>query len=554
VPPSIARVHFVLYFYVMTNTSAPDYRTLYEESQKQLAAVELLYKKQEKSLLGQIEEYKQQLNLALIEANSLRAKLFGIKSDNRVKRAIDGNQLELFSLGASQEDLSASEEQLRKDAEQANREQEKSPAKGKGTRGKQIRMALPQHIEREEVVIDPQENLDGYKVIGEEVTEVLVMVPATFKVKRIVRRKWALENNHMTDKKGVLIAPMPSRTVKRGLFDESVMAHLLISKYVDHLPLYRLQKMFARMGVHIPMNTLTDNTAAGSQSIKPLYNALRREVLANRYLQMDETTMKVLGGGKKNACHTGYFWACHAPPDGLVFFQYSTGRDQGVPRDMLMGFKGVLQTDGYEAYRSVSKGNGDVNHLYCMAHIRRKFDEAAYNNTALAAHAVGEIAKLYKIEKEIREADPPMTEPQIVRKRVEQAMPVLDGMKAWMMEHYGKVAPKSPIGKALAYALSLWDNMYFYTVHGELQIDNNAIENAIRPIALGRKNYLFAGTHETAQNAAMVYSLFATCKKHDVNPQEWLTDILAKINDPNYEGKFSDLLPHRWKHKSQEKQ
>jgi transposase len=524
----------------MTNIAPPDYRTLYEESQKQMAEAESFY-------LQQIEEYKQQLSLALMEANSLRAKLFGIKSDNRVKRAADSNQLELFNLGASQEDLTASEEQLRKDAEQNNREQEKISPKRKGARGKSVRMTLPQHLEREEVVLDPDCDLSGYKVIGEEVTEVLVMVPATFKVKRIVRRKWGLENNHMTDKKGVLIAPMPSRTVKRGLFDESVLAHLLIGKYVDHLPLHRQQKMFLREGLDIPMNTLTDNTAAACRSIKPLYNALVREALANRYLQVDETTIKVLGSGKKNSCHTGYYWACHAPPDGLVFFQYDPGRNKGVPKDMLKGFKGVLQTDGYGAYQSVSKGNCDVNHLYCMAHIRRKFDEAAYNNMELAAHAVGEISKLYKIEKEIRESPVPMSEHQIVRKRLEQAIPVLDGMKSWMIDKYRNTTPGSPIGKALSYALSLWDNMYFYTAHGELQIDNNGVENAIRPIALGRKNYLFAGTHETAQNAAMVYSLFATCKKHDVNPHKWLTDVLSKLNDPNYEGKFSDLLPHRWK-------
>lgn len=553
-PSKLAGAGFVLYFYGMTNIAQPDYKTLYEESQNKLAQVELSYKKQEKSLLCQLEEYKQQLSLALMEANSLRAKLFGIKSDNRVKRAIDSNQLEIFSLGASQEDLSASEEQLRKDAEQSNKDQEKRASRRQTARGKSIRMTLPQHLEREDVVLDPDCDLSGYKIIGEEVTEVLVMVPATFKVKRIVRRKWALENNHMSDKKGVLIAPMPSRTVKRGLFDESVLAQLLIGKYVDHLPLHRQQKMFLREGLYIPMNTLTDNTAAACQSIKPLYNALKRETLSNRYLQVDETTMKVLRSGKKNSCHTGYYWACHAPPDKLVFFQYSPGRGKEVPKDMLKGFKGVLQTDGYEAYESVSKGNGDVNHLYCMAHIRRKFDEAAQNNLELAAHAVGEISKLYKIEKEIRESPVSLSESQIVKKRIEQALPILDGMKKWMIEQYRHTAPKSPIGKALSYALSLWDNMYFYTAHGELQIDNNGVENAIRPVTLGRKNYLFAGTHETAQNAAMVYSLFATCKKHDVNPHEWLTDVLSKLNNPNYEGKFSDLLPQRWKKRFPKKQ
>ncbi len=182
-----------------------------------------------------------------------------------------------------------------------------------------------------------------------------------------------------------------------------------------------------------------------------------------------------------------------------------------------------------------------------MAHIRRKFDEAFDYDKERAGYAVKQIARLYGIEKYIREADPQLTETQIVEKRMEEATPILHELKAWMLAEYPKVLPKSPVGKALAYALSLWDNMHYYTLHRHLQIDNNAIENAIRPIALGRKNYLFAGTHETAQNAAMIYSLFATCKKHNVNEQEWLTDVLQKMNDPEYEGKFSDLLPHRWK-------
>jgi hypothetical protein len=145
---------------------------------------------------------------------------------------------------------------------------------------------------------------------------------------------------------------------------------------------------------------------------------------------------------------------------------------------------------------------------------------------------------------------PAYCESQIVEIRREQASPILGQIKDWMLAEYPKVLPKSPIGRAIRYALPLWENMCYYTLHGHLQIDNNGIENAIRPIALGRKNYLFAGTHHTAQNAAMVYSLFATCKKHDVNPQHWLMDVLQKLNDPEYEGKFSDLLPHRWKRTS----
>lgn len=528
----------------MTSATEPDYKLLYEQSQQRLTEAESKILTAEK----QTASLAEQLHLALLEINGLRRKIFGIKSDNRVTKARE-DQLELFSLGATAQEIAASEEELRKEVGQLNEKQEKASEQRMRTPGTASRMVLPEHLEREEVIIDPAGDLDQYQIIGEEVSEVLVMVPTTFKVQRIIRRKWALKtyNNQDTEQKGVLIAPIPSRTVKRGLFDESVLAQLLIGKYVDHLPLYRQKKIFEREGIRIPASTLTDNTAAACQSLKPIYNALRREVLANLYLQADETKIKVLESEKKNACHLGYYWAYHAPVDGLVLFDYQPGRGQEGPKKLLKDFTGVLQSDAYPVYQAIFKNNEKVTQLFCMSHIRRKFDEAVSYDQKRATYAVEQIARLYKIEKDIRDANPAFTENQIMEIRREQASPILDEIKQWMIEEYPKVTPSSPIGKALSYALPLWDNMYYYTLHGHLQIDNNAIENAIRPIALGRKNYLFAGTHQAAQNAAMIYSLFATCKKHDINPQHWLLDVLRKLNDPNYEGKFSDLLPHRWK-------
>jgi transposase len=238
-------------------------------------------------------------------------------------------------------------------------------------------------------------------------------------------------------------------------------------------------------------------------------------------------------------------WAYHAPVDGLVLFDYQPGRGQQGPKKLLKDFTGVLQTDAYPVYQAIFKNSEKVTQLYCMAHIRRKFDEAVSYDQKRAGYAVEQIARLYKIEQDIKAEA--LTESQIVDIRREKASPILHQIKDWMIEEYPKVTPSSPIGKAFSYALPLWDNMYYYTLHGHLQIDNNAIENAIHPIALGRKNYLFVGTHQTAQNAAVIYSLFATCKKHEVNPQHWFLDVLRKLNDPDYEGKFSDLLPHRWK-------
>lgn len=519
----------------------PDYKLLYEQSQKKLAQTELRY-----SLA--LQETQQMLRLALLEANELRRKLFGIKSDNRVKKATVAGQLDLFPLGAQQSDIQASDALVAGEVEKSNREEDNQAEKRKKAATGRTRMVFPDHLPRQEQIIDPEGvSEQDYKVIGEEVTEVLVMVPASFKVKRIIRRKWALKDPLQLDKKGVLIAPIPSRTVQRGLFDESLLAYLLISKFVDHLPLHRQKQIFERIGMKIPPSTLSDNTNAACKSLLPVYNALKREALANLYLQVDETRLQVLEGSRNGSSHRGYLWTYHAVADKLVFFDYRTGRDKSGPQQILKDYCGVIQTDAYEVYKSLFAKNDNIQHYYCMAHIRRKFDEAVKYDQPRATWAVETIAKLYQIEKQIREAETPLTESQIVEKRMTEASPILTALKKWMLVEYPKVLPSSPIGRAMAYALPLMDNMKFYTLHGELQIDNNLIENSIRPVALGRKNYLFAGTHDTAQNAAMIYSLVATCKKNNVDPHEWLLDTLRKLNDPNYDGKFSDMLPHRWK-------
>lgn len=522
-------------------TTEPDYKSLYEQSQKQLAEAEKKY-----SLA--LEETRRMLQLALLDANELRRKLFGVKSDNRVKKATSEGQLDLFSLGARQDDIQASEVATATEVEEGNQRQQKQEEKRSKAVASRPRMVFPEELPRDIEIIDPEGvSEQEYKVIGEEITEILVMVPASFKIKRIIRRKWALKDPIKSEKKGVVIAPIPVRTIQRGLFDESILAYLLVSKFVDHLPLYRQKQMFERIGLKIPPSTLTDNTNAACKVLLPLYNALKREALANLYLQVDETRLQVLEDSRNGSSHRGYLWAYHAPVDGLVFFDYQTGRNQSGPKDLLKDYSGVIQTDAYQVYQSLFAINKNIQHYYCMAHIRRKFDEAVKYDRERATWAVNTIAKLYKLEKEIREAEIPLTESQIVEKRMIEASPILTELKEWMLQQYPKVLPSNPIGKAMAYALPLMDNMKYYTLHGDLQLDNNLIENAIRPIALGRKNFLFAGTHDTAQNAAMIYSLFATCRNHSVNPNEWLLDVLRKLNDINYDGKFSDLLPHRWK-------
>ena len=472
--------------------------------------------------------------------DKLRRQLFGMSSDKQVKRAIEG-QLDLFSLAAPVSLVEQVGEELKEEIKKQQDQVKKSPRQPK-------RMVLPEHLERKEVIIDPEGDLSGYKVIGSESCEVLVIEPVKMWVKCIVRRKWALKDSQDITKPGILQAPAPSRTVKGGLFDESVLSFLLVNKYVYHLPLYRMKQMFTREGIPISSSTLSDNVAATITALKPIYNALKKETLGDKYLQADETTYKVLRSEKKGKCHNGYMWAFHSPPSGLLFFQYCMSRAHIHPAEMLKDFHGVLQTDGFSGYETaLKKINNSIKHLYCMCHIRRKFDESSNNDLARAKIAIDYIASMYAVEKVIREAEPAMAEDKIVFLRNKVVRPILDKMKKWMVEEYPKVLPKSPIGQAMSYALKLWDNMYYYLLHGDLRLDSNEIENAMRPIALSRKNSLFSGTHKTAQDAAIIFSLFATCKKQGVDPQNWLTDVLYKINDPEFEGKYSDLMPHRWK-------
>ena len=536
-----------------------NYKELYEATLREKEALEKLYaldklnlnkekatlskeknslSKENTILLMEKTALQEQRDILLADLDNLRRQIFGMRSDKQVKLAIAG-QLDLFNLNAPASLVKQIGEDLQEDIK---KEQEKAVRSKKQPK----RLLLPDHLERKDIIIDPSEDLSGYKVIGSESCEVLVVEPMKMWVKRIIRRKWALKDSMDIEQKGVLIAPAPSRTVKRGLFDESVLAFLLVSKYTYHLPLYRIKQMFAHHGVPVSSSTLSDNVATAIRSLEPIYRALMRETLGAKYLQSDETTYKVLRSGTKGKCHQGYMWAFHSPSDKLLFFQYCEDRKHIHPQKILENFQGVLQSDKYVGYSTALKDNPRINHLFCLAHLRRKFDESASNDLERAKIAIDLIGKIYSIDKAIREDQSVKSEADVVRLKNQKIRPLMQEMEKWMCEEYPKVLPKSPIGKALAYGLNIWEGMNVYLLHGDLLLDNNKIENAMRPIALSRKNSLFSGTHQTAQDAAMIFSLFETCKRNQVDTQDWLTDVLYKINDPTFQGKYSDLMPHRW--------
>lgn len=400
-----------------------------------------------------------------------------------------------------------------------------------------VRQTLPERLSRHEVVIEPEEDTSGLRRIGEEVTETLHYIPGQWVVLRRVRPKYVDPKN---PDRGVIIAPLPDRPIEKGLAEPSLLAQIVVEKYLDHLPLYRQRGRFKREGITLPASTLEGWVAQMGDLVEPLYQALCTEVRQSGYVQADETTIPVLDKTKKGQSHRGYYWVYHAPESGLVAMDYQRGRSDEGPKAFLKGYQGALQSDGYAAYDGFDADEA-ITHYGCWAHARRGFYEAKENQPDLAEHVLKQISKLYEVERELCQAEA-SPERRVVERRA-RSVPILETLKAYLDAHPG--LPKSSWGKAVSYALKRWDKLIGYIEDGRIEIDNNLVENAIRPIALGRKNYLFAGSHEAAQRSAVLYSLLGTCKKLGVNPQVWLSDVLSRI--ATYPVKqVADLLPHRW--------
>lgn len=399
------------------------------------------------------------------------------------------------------------------------------------------RMKLPESLRRQEILIEPAADITGYRRMGEEITEVLEYEPGELFVKKYVRPKYARPDNQ-----GVVIGKLPSHPLEKAMAGSGLLAQIVIDKYIDHLPLYRQMQRFERGGVRLPYSTLTDWVGSTCRLITPLYDALKCEVLKTAYLHADETPIKVMDKDKKGQTHRGYFWVYQNSIEKLVFFDYQESRGREGPSGILEYFKGYLQTDGYSAYELFDKKEG-ITLVNCMAHARRLFNEALQNDEARASYAMEQIQELYAVERDAKQQGLSFDERQILRQQ--RAVPILQEMDRWMKRQYIEVAPRSAIGKALAYSIERWNRLSLYAQDGMLNIDNNPVENSIRPVAVGRKNYLFAGSHEAAQRSAILYSLLGTCKMHGLEPYQWLKKVLEAIADHPI-NRIHELLPHRF--------
>lgn len=489
-------------------------------------------------LLGLMTEKDALIQKQTFELQYLRRTLFGRSSERYIKA--DPNQLIIDFQG-----IEALPEEEAVPKEEATKTITYERKKQKEEIRKPVRQSLPEHLERREVVIEPDPIPQGSKCIGQEVTEILEYTPGTFYVRRIVRKKYALPAQE-----GVIIADMPTLPLPKSYASASLLSFLLVSKYIDHLPFHRQIEIFKRINIHLAATTINGWFSASVELLELLYEELRRQVLETDYIQMDESTIPVVDKDKPGATQKGYHWIVRSPQRKMLFFHYDKGsRSQRVAIDILRNFKGAVQSDGYGAY-SIYENKQGVLLLGCWAHARRKFEQALQNDSVRATYALEQIQQLYLLEREAE--NDKLTPDQLCQLRKEKAYPIIQSLEKWLEKNYKEVLPKSPIGMAIAYTYNIYPRLARYVIDGRYKIDNNGAENGIRPLALGRKNYLFCGNHEAARHTAIIYSLLGTCKLNNVNPTEWLTDVLNRIQDCKVK-QLHTLLPGEWK-ESQAKQ
>ena len=405
------------------------------------------------------------------------------------------------------------------------------------------RTALPDNIPTEDIVIEPTEDTIDMVFIGEEITETVDYKPGVLLKRRYIRRKYA-RRNPSEDQNAIVIGEVPERPIPKGIAEAGLLSHIIVSKFVDHLPFYRQIEIFRRQyGWNIHKATMNDWFAACCSLLEPLYKTLHRLVIESDYLQADESPIKVLDTDKPGSTHQGYQWVVRNPLNGLVLFNYRKGRGANGIKELLVNFEGYLQCDGYKAYESFAK-KGNVTLISCLAHIRRKFFESLDHHPEYAQDALTQIKYLYEVERRSREAGNDARQRQVLRQN--ESRETFIKFSEWVAEQYKSNLHKGAIGTALHYAHNQLPQLESYLLDGRIEIDNNLTENSIRPLALGRKNYLFAGSHEGAKRAAIMYSFFASCKYHQINPWEWLTDVLQKIGTQPV-NQLEGLLPHLWK-------
>lgn len=479
----------------------------------------------------------------------LRRKVFGKMSEKNLP--LDPDQLLLFE----QEHLTDEERaRLDKEVEAAEQQMTKTiTVKVKPSRRDLDTTGLPTEV----IDIYPDgttdENgklKDEYVEIGTDESSRLEHIAAKTYIKKTVIHKVMLKsdsNNKTPEDRRIICARLPLAPVNRCMAGASVLTDIIIGKFMYHLPFYRQIQQYKESGITISDSTMGGWYEAAVEKLKHLYDILRQHILQSEYIQIDESVLPVIDSEKHKA-RKGYEWCVRDAIRGAVMFYYDRGSRGGkVAREILGAYKGAVQCDGYDAYDQFEK-NDNITVYGCWAHARRKFVDALNENNRLATEALCFIRKIYKVESDANKAG--LNADERKEQRLKISYPTIRLFETWMKETYLKVLPNSKMGDAIEYTYSLLPRLSRYVNDGRINIDNNLIENAIRPLALGRKNYLFCGNDASAYRAAIVYSLISTCKAVDVDPRTWMEDVLRKI--PYYQRDqrdLAELLPFNWNNK-----
>ena len=489
------------------------------EDPTELRAVSELLVAEVKSQAYQIEKLKKEL------AGHRKAR-FGAKSESMDQLAFD-----------LQEDLEiAAAAQKTAPADDGD---ETTPAKRSHNRA-----PLPDHLERQDEILSPGDTCfecgGALKQLGEDVTEELEYVPGHFVVKRIVRPRMTC-----TCCEAFAQAELPSRPITRGRPGPGLLAHILVGKYCDHLPLYRQSAIYAREKVDLHRSTLTDWVGRSTRLLEPLATHIGKLVRAGPALFADDTPVKMQAKGRAQTARLWSYvrderpWRGQAPP--CAWYQFSVDRKGEHPSSHLKGYKGVIHADGFTGFNGLF-GADRASEQACMVHVRRKFvDVYESEGSGIAEEAIKRIATLYAVEKETRYK--PAEDRAALRQ--EKAEPIFDDLEAWLTLQLPKISGKSTLAAAIRYALGRMPKARAYLENGQLELDNNICERSIRPVTLGRKNYLFMGSKGGGNAAAIAYSLIETCRMNKIDPEAWLTWVLARVADQKMT-QLEDLMPWNW--------